>query len=214
MKYIKTLPFVLGFFFFSFLLFTSCENSESSNGLQNGNTEKILNNSYENGKQDLILETLFFYSLSELEEKFGSSNVRNEFNEACETCGPEGTPSYENTYTTTIFPNLNKEVNIEWNSRKTRVTEVSVSLNGSEWRTKEGFHLGDSISEINHYFKNKPVKLTYVNWFYYKVNDNYTLMFNSDNLNYDVLDTENLQSNDTNLKNLVLVGISIKLPEE
>ena len=214
MKNITTLPLILRFFFFSFLLFTSCENSESSNGLQNGNSEKILNNSYENGKQDLILETLFFYSLSELEEKFGSSNVRNEFNEACETCGPEGTPSYENTYTTTIFPNLNKEVNIEWNSRKTKVIEVSVSLNGSEWRTKEGFHLGDSISEINQYFKNKPVKLTYVNWFYYKVNDNYTLMFNSDNLNYDVLDTENLQSNDTNLKNLVLVGISIQLPEE
>ena len=90
--------------------------------------------------------------------------------------------------------------------------EVSVSLKGNEWKTKEGFRLGDSIAKINRYFKNEPIKLTYVNWFYYEINDYCTLMFSSDDLNFDNLDTENITSVDSRLKNLVLVAISLRLP--
>lgn len=182
-------------------LFTHCEESKN-----------IKKNKEEQFETEFNLENLFFYSLEELQEKYGESNMQNEFIEACETCGPEGSPSYENSYTTTLFPNSSKEVYITWNSHQTKVEEVSVSLKGNEWKTKEGFRLGDSISKINKYFKNKPKKLTYANWFYYNINDYYTLMFSSDDLNFDNLDTENITSVDSRLKNLVLVAISLRLP--
>jgi hypothetical protein len=182
-------------------LFTHCEQSEN-----------IKKNKEEQFETEFNLENLFFYSLEELQEKYGESNMQNEFIEACETCGPEGSPTYENSYTTTLFPNSSKEVYIEWNSLQTKVEEVSVSLKGNEWKTKEGFRLGDSIAKINRYFKNEPIKLTYVNWFYYEINDYCTLMFSSDDLNFDNLDTENITSVDSRLKNLVLVAISLRLP--
>jgi hypothetical protein len=193
-------------------LLTNCEQSEKKNSRQYEQSENKKNIQDEQFEPELILESLFFYTINELQEKFGKSNVRNEFIEACETCGPEGTPTYENSYTTMLFPNTSKEVYIVWNSLQTKVTEVSVSLNGNEWKTKEGFRLGDSISKINYYFKNKPIKLTYANWFYYDINDYYTLMFSSDDLNFDNLDTENITSVDSRLKNLVLVAISLRLP--
>ena len=182
-------------------IFAHCEESKN-----------IKKNKEEQSGTEINRENLFFYSLEELQEKYGESNMQNEFIEACETCGPEGSPTYENSYTTTLFPNSSKEVYITWNSHQTKVEEVSVSLKGNEWKTKEGFRLGDSIAKINRYFKNEPIKLTYVNWFYYEINDYCTLMFSSDDLNFDNLDTENITSVDSRLKNLVLVAISLRLP--
>lgn len=174
------------------------------------NQEKtIINHQNEKSDSNLILETLFFYSLSELQDKFGRQNMTTKFNEACSSCGPEGSPTYETSYSTILFPNSTKEVHIEWDSQQTKVKEVSVTLQGKEWKTKEGFRLGDSISKINQYFNNKSVSLVYGNWWYYNVNENYTLMFNSDELDYDNL-SEDSKSTDSSLKNLVLVGISIR----
>jgi hypothetical protein len=163
-------------------------------------------------KAELSLENLFFYSINELQDKFGKANVQTKLIEACETCGPEGTPLEESFYTTTLFPDSKKEVVITWNSNQTLLTDVNVERDGNEWRTKEGFRLGDSISKINQYFKNPPIKLVYENYFYFNVNDYYTLMFESNDLNFDNLDFENLMSGDARLKNLVLVAISIRLP--
>lgn len=202
----------LGLMVSTVLLFANCEQSSNNESIQNEQSESKKNIKDEQSEPELMLESLFFYSFYELQEKYGESNLQNEFIEACETCGPEGSPTYENSYTTTLFPNSNKEVYIVWNSLQTKVTEVSVSLNGNEWKTKEGFRLGDSISKINYYFKNKPNKLTYANWFYYDINDYYSLMFSSDDLNFDNLDTENITSVDSRLKNLVLVAISLRLP--
>jgi hypothetical protein len=207
-SFFKTLSVIV----LSVFIFTNCEHSEKKNSMQDEQSENKKNSQEEQFETELILESLFFYSINELQEKFGKSNVGNEFIEACETCGPEGSPTYENSYTSTLFPNSSKEVYITWNSLQTKVEEVSVSLNGNEWKTKEGFRLGDSISKINNYFKNKPIKLIYENWFYYSINDYYTLMFYSDDLNFDNLDTGNLMSVDSRLKNLVLVAISLRLP--
>lgn len=196
----------------SVFLFANCEQSDNKNSLPAEQSETKNHKMEEQSATEFSLESLFFYSIDELREKFGSSNVRNEFNEACETCGPEGTPSYENSYVTTLFPNSSKEVIIDWNSDQTSVTEVTVSLNGKSWKTKEGFRVGDSIAKINRYFKNNPVKLLYANWFYYQMNDYCTLMFNSEDLDFENLDMENLISVDSRLKNLVLVAISIRIP--
>jgi hypothetical protein len=180
------------------LLLTNCKQSDS----------KITKHAFQN-QRDLILETLFFYSINELKQRFGESNIQTEYTEACETCGPEGGPLEESFYTTTIFPNSKNEAHIDWDSYQTKVTRVSVSYSeGNEWRTKEGFRLGDSISKINSFYKNKPVQMLFVNEYYYSVNDYYSLSFNSDK----IIDSDNLMSTDLNLKNLVLQSIDIRVP--
>ncbi len=201
----KKANLVFSAFTLTIFLTTSC--SQSTN-----NNDVILDDVHKTYKTELMLENLFFYSINELQDKFGKENVQTEVIEACETCGPEGTALEESSYTTTLFPDSKKEVVITWNSDQTLIREVSVERNGNEWRTKEGFRLGDSISKINQYFKNKTVKLYSENYVFYNVNDYYTLMFDPTDLNYDNLDSENLMSGDARLKNLVLVAISIRIP--
>ena len=107
-------------------LITGCAQKSVSENQKN-NMEQTIVTEYN-------LENLFFFSLEELEEKFGKSNIQNEFTEACETCGPEGTPLDESYYRTTLFPDSSKEVQIYWNSDQTKVTEVIVERDGNKWR--------------------------------------------------------------------------------
>jgi hypothetical protein len=161
---------------------------------------------------ELILESLFFYSsVNELQEKFGKFNVLNEFNEACETCGPEGSPLEESFYTTTLFPNSKKEVIIEWDSNQTTITRVTVESEANEWRTKEGFKIGNEITKIKSYFKNNPFEMLYFYEFMFSVNDSYKLYFNAD-LNFTPFEAEIFQSSDSRLEKLVLKRIELKLP--
>lgn len=193
-KFLKT----FGLTILCIFLFSFCKQSEN---------KKILE--VKESQDELILETLFFYSIDELKERFGESNLNTKLIEACETCGPEGSPLEESYFVTTLFPGSKREVVIDWNSNQTKVTRVSVGYSeGNEWRTKEGFRLGDSISKINRYYKNKPVEMLFENEYYYNVNDYYSLTFNSD----EILNSENLISTDSNLKNLVLQSIDLRIP--
>ena len=80
----------------SFLI-SSCNQTESKN--------------IESEENDFFLESLFFYnSIKELEDRFGASNIETEFVQACETCGPEGSPLEESYYSTVLFQNSKKEV--------------------------------------------------------------------------------------------------------
>jgi hypothetical protein len=192
------------------IILGSCDNSNNKYEVKN---ELDTENSISEEKQgaELVLETLFFYTLSELEIKFGKNNVLNRFNKACETCGPEGTPTYKNSYTTILFPDTKNAVTIEWDSRQKKVEWVTLfNYSNNDWITKEGFRLGDNIEEINRYYNQKPVDIFFENIWYYSVNDHYTLNFYSDDTGGDSCSP--CKSTDKALKNLVLVGISIKQP--
>jgi hypothetical protein len=206
-NFLKTLSVIV----LSVFLFANCEQSEKKNSIQEEQSENKKNSQDEQFETEFNLENLFFYSLEELQEKYGESNMQNEFIEACETCGPEGSPLDESYYTTTLFPNSNREVFIDWNFDKTLVTNVSVQSEGNKWSTKEGFHLGDSISRINRYFKNKYFEMFYFYEFTYNVNENYTLGFNAE-LDFSKTETETFQSSDSRLNKLVLERIELRLP--
>jgi hypothetical protein len=191
---------ILSLIVLSVFLFANCEQSEKKNSIKD-----------EQFESEFMLESLFFYSFKELQEKYGESNMQNEFIEACETCGPEGSPLDESYYTTTLFPNSKKEVFIDWNTDKTLVTNVIIESDGNEWNTKEGFRLGDSIAEINSYFKNKYFEMFYFYEFIYNLNENYTLGFNAE-LDFSPTEAETFQSADSRLNKLVLRSIELKLP--
>ena len=187
-------------FLFIGLLSSSCGQIKNDN-----------NNNKEEPGNEFILESLFFYSINELQEKFGKSNVLNEFNEACETCGPEGSPLEESFYTTTLFPDSKKEVIIDWDSNQTMITRVTIESEANEWRTKEGFKIGSELTKIKSYFKNKPFEMLYFYEFIFSVNDSYKLYFNAD-LNFTPFEAEIFQSSDSRLNKLVLKRIELKLP--
>ncbi len=168
-------------------------------------------NAIEREENKLILEGLFFFnSLEELEEKYGKSNAQVEFVEACETCGPEGSPLEESYYITTLFPNSKKEVVIYWNENKSLVKSISVEKENSEWTTKDGFRIGDKIEKFNG-ANLDPFEMIYFYDFIYNVNSNYSFSFNAE-LNFYPSEGETFSSKDVRLKGLVLKRIEINLP--
>jgi hypothetical protein len=211
MKKTMLVPFISfknAFYLFVFvgLLLTGCGQAKKES---DDNDE--INNLKEYTNTDFILESLFFCSIDDLIEKYGESNIQTEFFEACETCGPEGSPLEESFYRTTLFPNSEKEVKIDWNSNQTIVTRVNVESIVSVWRTKEGFKIGDEITKIKSYFKNKPFEMFYFYEFIYNVNENYSLSFNAD-LNFTPYEAETFLSTDARLNKLVLCSINLNLP--
>jgi hypothetical protein len=180
----------------SFLI-SSCYQTESKN--------------IESEETDFFLESLFFYnSIQELEDRFGASNIETEFVQACETCGPEGSPLEESYYSTVLFPNSKKEVYMDWNSDQTMVTNVSIESKDNVWSTKDGFKIGDSLSKVQNQVK-KTFELIYFYEFTYNFNSFCSISFNNE-LDFIPAEAELFQSNDPRLKKLVLTRIEMRLP--
>jgi hypothetical protein len=185
------------FLFVTSFLISSCNQTDSRN--------------IKSEETDLFLESLFFYnSIKELEDRFGASNLETEFVQACETCGPEGSPLEESYYSTVLFPNSKKEVFIDWNSDQTMVTNISIESKDNIWSTKDGFKIGDSISKVQNQVKT-PFELLYFYEFIYNFNSFCSISFNNE-LDFYPAEAEIFQSQDSRLKKLVVTKIEMRLP--